>query len=100
MVVLREETDITKVNSKLAILEQQQEVINCEAKLRQLLETMANFLLNLKKTYAGKYKLPVTYFCLAFSNFSNNIYLQLSTTQSVSSRFLSVIFLHFALIVL
>jgi len=53
MMVLREETDITKVNSKLAILEQQQEVVNCEAKLRQLLENMADFLLKLKKTCSG-----------------------------------------------
>ena len=54
MVVLREETDITKVNSKLAILEQQQEVINCEEKLKLLLETMADFLLKLKKTNSRK----------------------------------------------
>ena len=50
MEVLREETDITKVNSRLAIVNQQQEVIDCERKLRQLLDTMAEFLLQLKRS--------------------------------------------------
>lgn len=55
LIQLREESDISKVNSRLALMEKQQEVGDCKEKIRVLLDEMASFLLTLKQSTDSKF---------------------------------------------
>lgn len=52
---LQDEVDITKADTRLAIIEQQQEVKSCECQLRGLSTSMEKFLAKLKCIDTGWY---------------------------------------------